>query len=191
MRNRQAKTVLMAAAVIALAGCGSSAATANSTATVSAPTASAPTAGTSSSAATAAPVAAAGSGSVKAACPSTAEVSSAIGQTYPAAKQISGSGDLTCTYDNSAGNVLVVLFAAAPGSTGADLKVAMDAQAKGQNVTDNAVSGLGDAAYEFSSTTSGTVQTIVDLLAGSEDIDVTSQASVAQTEALAHDILGG
>jgi hypothetical protein len=35
------------------------------------------------------------------------------------------------------------------------------------------------------------VQTIVDLLAGSEDIDVTSQASPAQTEALAHDILGG
>jgi hypothetical protein len=30
----------------------------------------------------------------------------------------------------------------------------------------------------------------VDMLVGSEDIDVTSQASVTQTEALAHDIAG-
>ena len=133
--------------------------------------------------------AAVGSGSFKAACPSTGVVSSAVGQTYPAPKHQSGGGSLTCTYNNG-NDVLVVLFESVAGINGADLKLAMDAQAKGQKTTDHAVPGLGDAAYEFSLTASGSVQTIVDMLAGSEDIDITSQASVAQTEALARSILG-
>jgi hypothetical protein len=187
MRYGQARTVLVAAAVIALAGCGASATTANNTTSANPTTANPTTANPTTSAE--ATTAAAASGSFKAACPSTAEVSATIGQTYQAPKQQSGGGTLTCTYNNST-DVLVVLFASVPGTTGADLKLAMDAQAKGQKATDNAVSGLGNAAYEFSSTTSGSLQTIVDMLDGSEDIDITSQASAAQTEALAHDVLG-
>ena len=117
-------------------------------------------------------------------------ISSALGQTYPAPKELSGEGTVTCTYTGGT-DVLVVLFTPAVGINGTALKIAMDSQAKAQNATDHAVPGLGDAAYEFSWTADGNVQTIVAMVAHSVDIDITSQASPAQTEALAHDILGG
>jgi hypothetical protein len=183
MRYGQAKTVLVAAAVIALAGCGASAATTGATAVSTATTSANPT--TSAAATTAA-----ASGSFKVACPSTAEITSTLAQTYPAPKQQSGGGTLTCTYSNSQNDVLVVLFAATPNVDAGDVKIAMDAQAKGQKATAYAVSGLGDGAYEFSYNVTGQLETIVDMLSGSEDIDITAQASAAETEALAHDILG-
>jgi hypothetical protein len=132
---------------------------------------------------------AAAAGSFKAACPATSEVSATLGETYPAPKVSSASGTLLCNYNNGNNN-LVIEFAQVPGTSVADLKGAMDAQAQGQKTSDNTVSGLGDGAYEFSSTNSGSTQTVVDILSGSEDIDLTSDVSAAQTEALAHDVVG-
>jgi hypothetical protein len=170
----------MAGAVIALAGCGASAGTTAASSTTTSSTA------TDSTSPTAVAAAAAGSGSFKAACPSTAEIASALGQQYPAPKKSASGQDLTCDYSSPAGDILVIVFGAAPGTTGADLKLAMDAQAKGQNVPDHAVPGLGDAAYEF--VMSGTAN--LDMLSGSEDIAMTSTASLAHLETLAHDVLG-
>jgi hypothetical protein len=179
--------VLVGAAVIALAGCGASAATTGGAATGSTPPASTPLASTGGTATVAATAAAAGSGSFKAACPSTAEVASTLGQTYPAPRKNADSENLTCDYTNSAGDVLVIIFASTPNTTGADLKLAMDAQAKAQHVPDNAVPGLGDAAYEFA-TSDGTVE--LDMLNGPEDIAMTATVSLAHLESLAHDIAG-
>ncbi|HEY1628000.1 MAG TPA: hypothetical protein VGG16_29845 [Streptosporangiaceae bacterium] len=193
---RYGQAVLAAAAVIGLAGCGSSAGTgAAGTATAGTATGGTGAGGVSSPAAAAFPAAtrsasaAVGTGGFVASCPSTAMVSSALGQTYPAPKELSGNGTVSCTYNNGT-DVLVVLFTPTAGVNGADLKIAMDSQAKGQQTTDHSVSGLGDAAYEFSSTASGSLQTIVAVQAHSVDIDLTTQASAAQTQALARDILG-
>jgi hypothetical protein len=193
MTYRQAKAVLVAAAVIALAGCSASAATADNSATVGANTpaasATSPAATSPTTAATAAAspaAAAAGSGSFKAACPSTATVLSATGQTYPAPKQNAGGGGLICTYNNS-NDVLVVGFTSYPSATGNDVKIAMDSQAKGQGAPDNAVPGIGKAAYEF---TEPGGDTVLEMLAGSDIIVLTTSASVAQAEALARDIVG-
>jgi len=194
MTYRQAKTVLVAAAVIALAGCSASAATADNSATVGAntpaaaatsPAATSPAA--TSHAATSPAAAAGGSGSFKAACPSAATVLSATGQTYPAPKQNAGDGSLTCTYSNNSTDVLVIGFTSYPGGTGNYVKIAMDSQAKAQSVPDKAVPGLGEAAYEFT-LSSGT--TVMEILQGSEIIVLTTSASVSRAEALAHDVVG-
>jgi|HubBroStandDraft_5_1064220.scaffolds.fasta_scaffold102071_2 hypothetical protein len=183
---RYGQAVLVATAAIGLAGCGSSASTAAGTATVGA---------NSPSAAAEFPVASGpspvlvGTGGFRATCPSTAMISSALGQKYPAPRQLSGNGTVSCTYSKGTEN-LVVLFTPAAGINGTDLKTAMDSQAKGQKTTDHTVPGLGDAAYEFSSATSGRLQTVVATLTHSVDIDLTAQAPVAQTEALVRDILG-
>jgi hypothetical protein len=180
--------VLVGAAVIALAGCGASAATTGGAATGSTTPASTPEASTSGTATAAATTAAAaGSGSFKATCPSTAEITSTLGQTYPAPRKNADSQDLTCDYTNSAADVLVIVFASTPNTTGADLKLAMDDQAKAQHVPDNAVPGLGEAAYEFT-ISDGTVE--LDMLNGSEDIAMTATTSLAHLETLAHDIVG-
>lgn len=190
MTYRQAKTVLVTAAVIALAGCSASAASAGSSATVgasaTAASATSPAATSPTTAAASPAAAAAGSGGFKVACPSTATVLSATGQTYQAPKQNGSSGSIICTYNNSS-DVLVVAFTSYPGGTGDEVKEAMDSQAKAQGASDNAVPGIGEAAYEFTEPGS---DTILEMLAHGDIIVLTTSGSVAQAEALARDIVG-
>jgi hypothetical protein len=114
-------------------------------------------------------------------------VAAATGQTYPAPKQTSSGGELTCSYNNS-NDVLVVGFTSYPAASGNDVKLAMDSQAKGQGVSDHAIPGLGSAAYGFTAT-DGT--TIIEMLVGSEIVVVTGiSTSAAGVQTLARDIAG-
>ena len=172
------------ACVALLAGCKSS----GGSSTTAGGSASQPV-GAGTSAAAAATPAAAAAGNFKAVCPSTSEISATLGETYPAPKQTGSDGTLLCNYNNGNNN-LVIEFSPVPGINGADLKGAMDGQAQAQKATDNEVPGLGDAAYEFSSTNVGGTQTVVDLLVGSEDIDLTADVGPKGVEALAHAVIG-
>ncbi|HEV2640793.1 MAG TPA: hypothetical protein VGX23_37090 [Actinocrinis sp.] len=159
------------------------------------------TGGASRPAAAGAPTSAAaaaggGSGKLTAACPSAAVVTTDLGSNFQEPTQQGSDGSLLCTYSDAADDNLVIIFAPLPSGTTGALKLAMDSQAQAQNVPDNPVPGLGDAAFAFTmndgSTNPDKVNTTtLAVLVGSEDVDITATAPVAKVEALARSIIGG
>jgi membrane protease subunit (stomatin/prohibitin family) len=90
---------------------------------------------------------------------------------------------------------VVIVAAAFPGGTPAVLQQVIASQAKAQNVTSVPVSGLGEAAYAFTlhdaaSNSSGVATTVLGILYGGENIDITAEATPAQIEVLARDMIG-
>ena len=82
----------------------------------------------------------------------------------------------------------------APGTTASALQVAAGAAAEAFNVTPSAVSGLGDAAYIYtgddaSTNASGVATTGLEVLDGSELIDVTAELTPAEVQAVASYVL--
>ena len=173
--------------VLLLAGCGASSTTAPSTSSSSAAGgASTP----SSGAATPTPAV-----TVLTACPSSAEIATLTGVSFPAPQQSSASGTLTCNYnDTTSGASLVLVVASAMGTTAGDLEIAASAAASAYTVTDTAVSGFGSAAYAFtandaSTNASGVATSAIEILDGSELIDITAELTLAEVEAVASYVL--
>jgi hypothetical protein len=144
----------------------------------------------------AAPTTAVAAGAFKPACPTVAQIEAAVGGSFPAPKVNSSDGSLLCNYSNpdTGGNV-VIIFAAFPGGTPALLQGAIQSEAQAQKVNAVAVPGLGDAAYMYTqndagTNSSGVATTLLGVLVGSENIDITAQAAPAQVETIARDILG-
>jgi hypothetical protein len=194
-RRRRGTTTTLALSLACLAlaaGCNSSKSTASSSPTKAAAGAATTAAGAATSAA---PTVASG-GSLKAVCPSAAEISTALGQTFPAPNQTSGGGELICNYTNSGSGNLVIAFTTLPASAVGAFQEAMTSEAQAQGVDTVAVSGIGDSAYKYtlkdaSTNASGVATTVLAFLVGSEDVDLTGEATVAQIETVAHDILAG
>jgi len=144
----------------------------------------------------AAPTTAAAAGSFKPACPTAAQIGAAVGGTFPAPKVNSSAGSLLCNYNNpDSGANVVIIFASFPGGTPALLQGAIQSQAQAQKVNSVAVPGLGDAAYMFTqndagTNSSGVATTLLGVLVGSENFDITAEATPAQVEAVARLILG-
>jgi hypothetical protein len=172
--------------VLLLAACGASSTTAPST---SSPSTAAGTSKPSSSAAT--PTSAA----VSTTCPTSAEIATLTGTTFPAPQQASSTGSLVCSYnDTTSGANLVIGVTAAPGTTASALKIAVDAAASADNVTPSSVSGFGSAAYAFtaddaSSNPSGVATSVIEILDGSDLIDITAALTLAEVEAVATHVL--
>jgi hypothetical protein len=174
--------LLASIVVVALAACSStskSAAT-NSTASTSA------SAGSVTSSA----------GAVSATCPSRAAISAAAGARYPAPAVSSGGGFTSCNYNDAATGVnLDIVFTKAAGTTANVLQAATNAQAAAQHVKAEAVPGYGTAAYLFTygsagGSANGIAPSNLDVLAGSETIDIAGSEPVAQIEKIARSILG-
>jgi hypothetical protein len=173
--------------VLLLAACGASSTTAPST---SSPSTAAGTSTPSSSAAT--PTSAA---AVSTTCPTSAEIATLTGTTFPAPQQASSTGSLVCSYnDTTSGANLVIGVTAAPGTTASALQIAVDAAASADNVTPSSVSGFGSAAYAFtaddaSSNPSGVATSVIEILDGSDLIDITAALTLAEVEAVATHVL--
>jgi len=144
----------------------------------------------------AAPTTAAAAGSFKPACPTAAQIGAAVGGTFPAPKVNSSTGSLLCNYNNpDSGANVVIVFASFPGGSPALLQGAIQSEAQAQKVNAVAVPGLGDAAYMFtqndaSTNSSGVATTLLGVLVGSENFDITAEATPAQVETIARDLLG-
>jgi hypothetical protein len=173
--------------VLLLAACGASSTTAPST---SSPSTAAGTSTPSSSAAT--PTSAA---AVSTTCPTSAEIATLTGTTFPAPQQASSTGYLLCSYnDTTSGANLVIGVTAAPGTTASTLQIAVAAAASADNVTPSSVSGFGSAAYAFtaddaSSNPSGVATSVIEILDGSDLIDITAALTLAEVEAVATHVL--
>jgi hypothetical protein len=124
-----------------------------------------------------------------AACPTSAAITAALGTAYPAPKVSSDSGTVLCSYsDSKTGANLVIIFSPSSGTSASNLKMVADMQAKAQNTTAAPVPGLGTAAYTFTlGDARGT--TMLMILDGSQLIDITVKATVAQVQAIARYIL--
>ena len=172
--------------VLLLAACGASSTTAPST---SSPSTAAGTSKPSSSAAT--PTSAA----VSTTCPTSAEIATLTGTTFPAPQQASSTGYLLCSYnDTTSGANLVIGVAAAPGSSASTLKIAVDTLASAANVTASSVSGFGSAAYAYtaddaSANPNGVATSVIEILDGSNLIDITAALTLAEVEAVATHVL--
>ena len=135
------------------------------------------------------------SSTVSATCPTAAEIAPAAGTTYPAPQVETASGTTICNYnDANSGANLVLEFAPSGGTSAGVLKSVASSQASAQHVTASPVSGLGNAAYIFtlndaSTNSSGVATVSLEILDGSKLIDITAEATVAQTEAVAHYVL--
>jgi hypothetical protein len=86
------------------------------------------------------------------------------------------------------------VFSPGPGTTAATLKSVTDSEAQAQKVTTTPVPGLGDAAYTFTlndaaTNSSGVATTAIFILDGSELVDITAQATLAQVESVARSVL--
>ena len=84
---------------------------------------------------------------------------------------------------------------AAPATTASALKIAAGAAASAYNVTASSVSGFGSAAYAFtaadaSSNPSGVATSVIEILDGSDLIDITAELTLADVEAVATHVLG-
>lgn len=180
--------VLALLSVLLVAGCGASSTSAPSTGSSGTP---ASTSAPSSGAATPTPAA----GAVSATCPTPAEIATLTGTTFPAPQQSSATGTLLCSYnDTTSGANLVIEFASAPGTTAGALKIAADGAASAYNVTASSVSGFGSAAYVFtandaSTNASGVATSAIEILDGSELIDITAELTLAEVEAVASYVL--
>jgi hypothetical protein len=172
--------------VLLLAACGASSTTAPST---SSPSTAAGTSKPSSSAAT--PTSAA----VSTTCPTSAEIATLTGTTFPAPQQASSTGYLLCSYnDTTSGANLVIGVTAAPGSSASTLKIAVDTLASAANVTASSVSGFGSAAYAYtaddaSANPNGVATSVIEILDGSNLIDITAALTLAEVEAVATHVL--
>jgi hypothetical protein len=102
---------------------------------------------------------------------------------------------VTCNYaDTTTGANLVLVISSADGVSASVLQQVVQSQATSQNATVNTVSGLGDAAYTFTLSDAATnvthvATTILEVLKGSYYLDITAEASLAQTESVARLIL--
>ena len=174
--------------VLLLAACGASSTTAPST---SSPSTAAGTSKPSSSAATPTSAAAA----VSTTCPTSAEIATLTGTTFPAPQQASSTGYLLCSYnDTTSGANLVIGVTAAPGSSASTLKIAVDTLASAANVTASSVSGFGSAAYAYtaddaSANPNGVATSVIEILDGSNLIDITAALTLAEVEAVATHVL--
>ena len=173
--------------VALLAGCGASGTSAPSTSPPGTPAGtSAPGSGT----ATPTPAAA-----VLTTCVTSAEIATLTGTTFPAPQQSSSTGYLLCNYnDPTSGATLVIEVESAPGTSDSALQIAASAGASAFNVTATSVSGLGDAAYIFtgddaSTNASGVATTGLEVLDGSELVDVTAGLTPAAVESVASYVL--
>jgi hypothetical protein len=130
-----------------------------------------------------------------AACPTSAAITAAAGTAYPAPKVSSNSGTVLCNYsDSKTGANLVLMFSPASGTSASTLKTVADMQAKSQNTTAASVSGFGAAAYIFTladarTNASHVATTMLMILDGSQLINITAQATVAQVQAVARYVL--
>jgi hypothetical protein len=173
-----------------LAGCGSSGkSTASNNAAAGGST------GAAGAATSAATTAAAAAGGAAPACPTAAQVSAIMGQTFPAPKSQSSSDGVYCNFTNGS-SVVVVGVVPFPGGTSSALETGIASQAQAQGVKSVAVPGFGSAAYMFtlndaSTNASGVATTTLAILAGTNDVDITAQATTAQVEAIARDMLAG
>jgi hypothetical protein len=174
-----------------LAGCGSSGkSTASNNAAAGGST------GAAGAATSAATTAAAAAGGAVPGCPTAAQVSAIMGQTFPAPKSQSTSGGVYCNFTNASGGNVVVGVVPFPGGTSSALGTAIASQAQAEGVKAVAVPGLGSAAYLFtlndaSTNSSGVATTTLAILTGTNDVDITAQATTAQVEAIARDMLAG
>ena len=186
--RRPGAGVIALLGVLLLAGCGASSTSAPST---SSPSTAAGTSTPSSGTATPAPAA----GTVPTTCATPAEIATLTGTTFPAPQQSSATGTLLCSYnDTTSGANLVIEFASAPGVTASVLETAADAAASAYSVTPSSISGFGDAAYIFtgndaSTNASGVATTVLTILDGSEEIDITAELTPAEVQAVATYVL--
>lgn len=189
-RNAPARHVPVALAVSAMCGavlvaCGSgspSTSSAGGGASTGAPTSSS---GGTSSGTTALP-----------SCPTGAALSAAVGSAYPNPTVQSDAGFLTCTYsDPTDGANLVISATTEVGVSASTIQAVAQSQAAAQGVTASSVSGLGDAAFSFTLNDSATNfdhidTTSVEFIQGSNVIDITAEATLAQIEAAGHLLIG-
>jgi hypothetical protein len=128
-------------------------------------------------------------------CPTSAAITAAAGNAYPAPKVSGDSGTVLCNYsDSKTGANLVLMFSPASGTSASTLKMVVDMQAKAQNTTAAPVSGFGTAAYIFTLADARTnanhvATTMLMVLDGSQLINITAQATVAQVQAVARYVL--
>jgi hypothetical protein len=129
-------------------------------------------------------------------CPTGAALSAAIGSPYPDPTVQSDTGFLTCTYsDSTDGANLVITATTEVGVTASTIQAVAQSQAAAQGVTASSVSGLGDAAFSFTLNDSATNfdhidTTSVEFIQGSNVIDITAEATLAQIEAAGHLLIG-
>ena len=174
--------------VLLLAACGASSTTAPST---SSPSTAAGTSTPSSSAATPTSAGAA----LSTTCPTSAEIATLTGTTFPAPQQASSTGSLVCSYnDTTSGANLVLEVTAAPATTASALQIAAGAAASAYHVTASSVSGFGSAAYAFtandaSTNASGVATSFIEILDGSDLIDITGELTLTEVEAVATHVL--
>jgi hypothetical protein len=115
-----------------------------------------------------------------------------VGTTFPAPKVSKSTGSILCNYNVTSSGVNVVIeITASQGITASDLQSAFDSQAKAQKATAVAVPGLGDAAYMFtiddaSTNVDGIATTNIELLDGSEIIDLDGDVAATHMQAVAH-----
>jgi hypothetical protein len=164
---------------LALAGCGSSSPAASGPATASAPAATA-------SAAT--PTASAGTPPAgPQACPSAATISAAAGISYlpPTAK--SASSGLNCTYKTNSAAFLLISFQKAAYPASALKQVAASAVSSQPGLKASPVSGIGDAAYLFTSKATATKPAGSELLleSGTREIIIAGAGNIGQIEPIA------
>jgi hypothetical protein len=128
-------------------------------------------------------------------CPTGTAVSAAAGSPYPTPSVQTTSTLVTCNYaDTTTGANLVLVISATDGVSASVLQQVVQSQATAQHATVNTVSGLGDAAYTFTLSDAATnvthvATTILEVLKGSYYLDITAEASLAQTESVARLIL--
>jgi hypothetical protein len=129
-------------------------------------------------------------------CPTGAAVSAAAGTSYPDPTVQSSAGFLTCTYeDSSTGANLVIVGTSEAGVTAATVQAVVQSQAAAQHVTASSVSGLGSAAFTFTLNDAANNvlhvdTTVVEFIQGSNILDITAEATLAQVEAVGHLLLG-
>ncbi len=168
-----------------LAACGSTPASTSSSGAAGSTTAPTSAGSATSSATSALPT-----------CPTGAAVSAVAGGTYPNPEAQSSANFLTCTYsDTTSGANLVIVATTEPGVTASTVQAVVQSQAAAQHVTSSPVSGLGDAAFTMTLNDAATNAlhvgtTIVEFIQGSNVIDITAEASLADVEAVGHLLLG-
>jgi hypothetical protein len=168
-----------------LAACGSSSPSASSSAPAGSTGTSTSSAAATSAAASALPT-----------CPTGAALSQAAGSTYPNPTVESSAGFLTCNYsDPTTGANLVITATTEAGVTAATIQAVANSQAAAQGVTATSVSGLGDAAFAFtlndaSTNSTHVATTSIEFIQGSNVLDITAEATLAQIEAAGHLLIG-
>jgi hypothetical protein len=185
MLNVDRRAVYGVAAVVlaaTLGACGSSGSGSGTGA--AAQHSSAPTSATGSSASPSAADSQAAKGNGAFTCPSASAISSATGQTVGAPQVTNQSGTTMCSYPDASGGILAVSDEADAGFSGDAVKSALSGQAQalgGGADSVTPVSGLGDAAFEF--TQSGL--TTLGIVSGSAYLAVIGAPSPAAALAVA------